>query len=119
MTATPSFKRLASGGGPYRHTSPGRTHELENSLESVPPDSAYWCVIDSLPGAIGMDRVHIGALLLFVLLTVGLAAQSPQPAPAAKPMAFEAADIHPSPFSFGGAYFRQAPFTVDRFVVHQ
>jgi hypothetical protein len=55
-----------------------------------------------------MDRLHISALLLCTLLTVGLAAQSPQPAPVAKPMAFEAADIHPSPFSFGGPYFHMA-----------
>src|ERR1700679_2065093 len=66
-----------------------------------------------------MDRVHIGALLLSVLLPAGAAAQSPQPAPAAKPMAFEAADIHPSPLSFFGNYFHTSPFAGDRFAVHQ
>jgi uncharacterized protein (TIGR03435 family) len=34
-------------------------------------------------------------------------------------MAFEAADIHPSPFSARGNYFHTAPFAGDRFVVHQ
>jgi uncharacterized protein (TIGR03435 family) len=66
-----------------------------------------------------MDRIHISALLLAVLVPVGLAAQSPQPAPAAKPVAFEAADIHPSPLSWFGSYFHTAPFTGNRFVVHQ
>jgi uncharacterized protein (TIGR03435 family) len=55
--------------------------------------------------------------LLSILLPVGLAAQTPQLAPAA--MAFTAADIHPSPLSYGGSYFHTAPFTGDRFVVHQ
>jgi uncharacterized protein (TIGR03435 family) len=50
---------------------------------------------------------------------VGLAAQTPQPAPPAKPMAFTAADIHPSPLSWFGNYFHTAPFTGDRFIVHQ
>lgn len=66
-----------------------------------------------------MDRVHVGALLLSVLLPVGLAAQAPQTAAAAKPVAFVAADIHPSPLSWFGNYFHTAPFTGDRFVVHQ
>jgi uncharacterized protein (TIGR03435 family) len=66
-----------------------------------------------------MDRVHILGFLLSILLPVGLAAQAPQPAPAAKPVAFVAADIHPSPVSFRGDYFHTAPFTGDRFVVHQ
>jgi len=66
-----------------------------------------------------MDRVGLGSLLLSVLLPVGVTAQSPQPGPAAKPVAFEAADIHPSPFSFGAKYFHTAPFAGDRFVVHQ
>jgi uncharacterized protein (TIGR03435 family) len=66
-----------------------------------------------------MDRVHIGGLLLFVLLPVSLAAQSPQPAPAAKPMAFVVADIHPSPLTARENYFHTAPFTGDRFVAHQ
>ena len=67
----------------------------------------------------GNGTAHLGALLLSVLLPMELAAQSPQPAPAAKPTAFEAADIHPSPVSFRGDYFHTAPFTGDRFVVHQ
>ncbi len=64
-----------------------------------------------------MDRIHIGALLLSLFLPVSLPAQSPQTT--AKPMAFVAADIHPSPFSFGGNYFHEAPFTGDRFQIHQ
>jgi uncharacterized protein (TIGR03435 family) len=64
-----------------------------------------------------MDRISLGASLLSILLPVGLAAQTP--APTAKPTAFVAADIHPSPFSFGGNYFHEAPFTGDRFQVHQ
>lgn len=66
-----------------------------------------------------MDQIRISALLLSILLPVGLAAQSPQPAPAAKPVAFTAADIHPSPLSVRANYFHTAPFTGDRFVVHQ
>jgi uncharacterized protein (TIGR03435 family) len=59
------------------------------------------------------------AFLLSLLLPTALAAQTPQPAPAAKPMAFVAADIHPSPLSWFGSYFHTSPFTGDRFVVHQ
>ena len=67
-----------------------------------------------------MHRISIGALFLSTLLPASLAAQSPQPAASAKPTAFVAADIHPSPFSFQqGSYFHEAPFTGDRFVVHQ
>lgn len=66
-----------------------------------------------------MHRIGIGALLLSTLLPADLAAQTPPPAPAAKPLAFVAADIHPSPFSYGANYFHEAPFTGDRFVVHQ
>lgn len=67
-----------------------------------------------------MDRIQIGALLLAFLPPASLAAQSPPPAPApAKPLAFVAADIHPSPQSWFGSYFHTAPFTGDRFVVHQ
>jgi uncharacterized protein (TIGR03435 family) len=64
-----------------------------------------------------MHRLQIGALVLSILLPANLPAQAPQPA--AKPLAFEAADIHPSPFSFGANYFHRAPFTADRFQVHQ
>ena len=66
-----------------------------------------------------MDQRRIRAFLLFVLLPGSLAAQAPQPAAAAKPVAFVAADIHPSPLSWFGNYFHTAPFTGDRFVVHQ
>jgi uncharacterized protein (TIGR03435 family) len=62
-----------------------------------------------------MHRLQIGALALAILLPASLPAQNPQPAP--KPTAFEAADIHPSPFSYGANYFHQAPFTRDRFQV--
>jgi uncharacterized protein (TIGR03435 family) len=60
---------------------------------------------------------RLGVFLLPVLLPMVLAAQTPQPPPAA--MAFTAADIHPSPLSYGGSYFHTAPFTGDRFVAHQ
>jgi len=67
-----------------------------------------------------MQRTPIGAILLSTFLSAGVMAQSPQPAPAAKPTAFVAADIHPSPFSFQmGSYYHEAPFIGDRFVVHQ
>ena len=59
------------------------------------------------------------ACLLFVLLPVGLVAQAPEPVPSAKPAAFVAADIHPSPLSWFGNYFHTSPFMGDRFVVHQ
>jgi uncharacterized protein (TIGR03435 family) len=67
-------------------------------------------------------------MLLSILFPVALAAQAGQAgssqagaleAAPAKPVAFVAADIHPSPFSFGGNYFHEAPFTGDRFQVHQ
>jgi uncharacterized protein (TIGR03435 family) len=64
-----------------------------------------------------MHRLQIGALVLSILLPANLRAQATQPA--AKPLAFEAADIHPSPFSFGANYFHEAPFTGDRFQIHQ
>jgi uncharacterized protein (TIGR03435 family) len=72
-----------------------------------------------------MPRIRKGGLLLSILFPVALAAQRTQPASSeagaasAKPVAFVAADIHPSPFSYGGNYFHEAPFTGDRFVVHQ
>ena len=67
-----------------------------------------------------MHRAPIGALLFSTFLSPGLVAQTPQPLPAAKPVAFVATDIHPSPFSFQmGSYYHEAPFTGDRFVVHQ
>jgi uncharacterized protein (TIGR03435 family) len=66
-----------------------------------------------------MDQKRIGVLLLSILLPVGLAAQVPQTSAAAKPAAFVAADIHPSPVSFMGNYFHTSPFTGSRFVVHQ
>jgi uncharacterized protein (TIGR03435 family) len=66
-----------------------------------------------------MHRIYIGALVLSVLLPASLAAQSSQSAAPAKPIAFEAADIHPSPFSFGGVYFHIAPFANDRIFLHQ
>ena len=59
---------------------------------------------------------RFATLLLSALLPVGLAAQSPQPA---KPMAFVAADIHPSPLTARENYFHTAPFTGDRYVAHQ
>ncbi|HEY4382384.1 MAG TPA: TIGR03435 family protein [Acidobacteriaceae bacterium] len=64
-----------------------------------------------------MGRIRIAPLLLTVLLAGQLPAQSTQPP--AKPLAFEAADIHPSPFSFGEKYFHVAPYTGTRFVAHQ
>jgi uncharacterized protein (TIGR03435 family) len=64
-----------------------------------------------------MERIHIGTLVLSGLMSAGLAAQNPQPS--AKPLAFEATDIHPSPFSFAGQYFHQAPFADSRFIIHQ
>jgi uncharacterized protein (TIGR03435 family) len=76
-------------------------------------------VWDSLSGRVIMNRLHTSALLLSVFLPAGLTAQSPPPAPVAKPLAFVAADIHPSPLSFFGNGFRPSPFTGDRFVVHQ
>lgn len=66
-----------------------------------------------------MHRAPIRAILFSTFLPAGLVAQTPQPAPAAKPVAFLAADIHPSPFSYQGNYFHEAPFIGDRFVVHQ
>ncbi len=75
-----------------------------------------------------MPRTRKGGLLFSILFPMALAAQSTQsasskantqqPAPA-KPMAFVAADIHPSPFSYGANFFRVAPFIGDRYVVHQ
>ena len=67
-----------------------------------------------------MQRIPIGAILFSTFLSASLVAQTPQPAQAAKPIAFVAADIHPSPFSFQmGSYYHEAPFTGDRFVIHQ
>ena len=66
-----------------------------------------------------MHRIYLGAFLLSALLPAGLAAQTSQPLPSARPTAFEAADIHPSAFSFAGQYFHLAPFANNRFVVHQ
>jgi uncharacterized protein (TIGR03435 family) len=66
-----------------------------------------------------LTRRPLATVLLSLLLPVGLAAQTPQPAPPAKPLSFAAADIHPSPLSWFGSYFHTAPFTGDRFVVHQ
>ena len=67
-----------------------------------------------------MQRTPIRAILFSTFLSASLVAQSPQPAPAATPIAFVAADIHPSPFSFQlGSYYHEAPFIGDRFVAHQ
>ena len=66
-----------------------------------------------------MYRISTGALLLFALLPASFSAQSREPTLAAKPTAFVAADIHPSPFSYSGTYFHEAPLTGDRFVLHQ
>ena len=66
-----------------------------------------------------MHRISTGAILLFALLPASFSGQSPGPAVAAKPTAFTAADIHPSPFSFAGTYFHEAPITADRVVLHQ
>jgi uncharacterized protein (TIGR03435 family) len=68
-----------------------------------------------------MARLHIGGLLLSLLFPSILLAQSPQTVPPSttKPAAFEASDIHPSPFSFTGKFFHLAPFTGNRFVAHQ
>jgi uncharacterized protein (TIGR03435 family) len=66
-----------------------------------------------------MYCISTGALLLFTLLPACFAAQSREPTLTAKPTAFAAADIHPSPFSYSGTYFHEAPLTGDRFVLHQ
>jgi uncharacterized protein (TIGR03435 family) len=73
-----------------------------------------------------MPRARQRTLLLSILFPLALAAQgqsASSPAgsqeSSAKPAAFVAADIHPSPFSYGSNYFHEAPFTGDRFVVHQ
>ena len=67
-----------------------------------------------------MHGTPIGAMLFSTFLSTCLVAQTPQPAPAAKPVAFLAADIHPSPFSFQqGSYYHEAPLIGDRLVVHQ
>jgi uncharacterized protein (TIGR03435 family) len=71
-----------------------------------------------------MQRIQIGGLFLSTLVSTGLMAQSTRPATSAAAATmpaktFEAADIHPSPFSFGGNYFHIAPFREDRYVVYQ
>jgi uncharacterized protein (TIGR03435 family) len=64
----------------------------------------------------------VNALVGLMLATAPVFSQTPsQPASAntAKSLAFQAADIHPSPFSYGGNYFHVAPIAGARFVVHQ
>ena len=59
--------------------------------------------------------------MLLALSAPGVWAQSPQPTAPAKPLAFEVADIYPSPPTpaFRGGYFHVAPLTGDRYTVHQ
>lgn len=64
-----------------------------------------------------MERFRVGGLLLTVLSPLAVAAQTAVPAPA-KPTAFSVADIHPSPFRFGGNYYHTAPFNGDRFIAY-
>ncbi|MGD0797325.1 MAG: TIGR03435 family protein [Acidobacteriaceae bacterium] len=75
-----------------------------------------------------MPRIRKGGLLLSILFPVALAAQAAQPGPSeasaqdaapAKPVAFVAADIHSSPFSYWGNYFHEVPFTGDRVQIHR
>jgi uncharacterized protein (TIGR03435 family) len=72
-----------------------------------------------------MGRLRICIPLLSVIFPLALTAQTPGTTPAthppasAKPTAFAVADIHPSPFSYGGEYFHRAPAIGDRFVLHQ